>query len=75
MTTEGVRMQYGLGVRKVGDWLGHEGTMLGYSNTVFYLPATGATVVVMVNAVTPSSAPAADLSLEIVVLYPDSLPK
>jgi D-alanyl-D-alanine carboxypeptidase len=76
MTTEGVRMQYGLGVRKVGDWIGHEGTMLGYSNTVFHLPATGATVVVMVNAVTPSSAPAADLWLEIVrVLYPDSLPK
>jgi D-alanyl-D-alanine carboxypeptidase len=75
MTTEGVRVQYGLGVRKVGDWIGHEGTMLGYSNMVFHLPATGATVVVMVNAVSPNSAPAADLWLEIVqLLYPDSLP-
>jgi D-alanyl-D-alanine carboxypeptidase len=75
-STEGIRMQYGLGVRKVGDWIGHEGTMLGYSNTVFYLPAAGATVVVMVNAISASSAPAADLWLDIVqLLYPASLPR
>jgi D-alanyl-D-alanine carboxypeptidase len=74
--TEGVRMQYGLGVRKVGEWIGHEGTMLGYSNTVFYLPATGATVVVMVNAISSNSAPAADLWLDVVqLLYPASLPR
>jgi D-alanyl-D-alanine carboxypeptidase len=75
MTAEGIPVQYGLGVRKVGDWIGHDGTMLGYSNMVCHRPATGTTVVVMVNAVTRSSAPAADLWLEIVqLLYPGSLP-
>jgi D-alanyl-D-alanine carboxypeptidase len=74
MTAEGIPVQYGLGVRKVGEWIGHEGTMLGYSNMVYHRPATGTTVVVMVNAVTQSSAPAADLWLEIVqLLYPGSL--
>ena len=75
MSAEAVPLQYGLGVQKVGDWVGHDGTMLGYSNMVFHRPATGTTVVVMVNAVSISSAPAAALWLEVVqLLYPDSLP-
>ena len=75
MSAEAVPLQYGLGVQKVGDWVGHDGTMLGYSNMVFHRPATGTTVVVMVNAVSMSSAPAADLWLKVVqLLYPDSLP-
>jgi D-alanyl-D-alanine carboxypeptidase len=75
MSAEAVPLQYGLGVQKVGDWIGHDGTMLGYSNMVFHRPATGTTVVVMVNAVSMSSAPAADLWLKVVqLLYPDSLP-
>jgi D-alanyl-D-alanine carboxypeptidase len=73
--TEAIPLQYGLGVQKVGDWVGHDGTMLGYSNMVFHRPATGTTVVVMVNAVSMSSAPAADLWLKVVqLLYPDSVP-
>ena len=74
MTPEGVPMQYGLGVQKVGDWIGHDGTMLGYSNMVFHRPATGTTVVVMVNAVSPSSSPAADLWLEVVNALPRQPP-
>jgi D-alanyl-D-alanine carboxypeptidase len=74
-SAKAVPLQYGLGVQKVGDWVGHDGTMPGYSNMVFHRPATATTVVGMVNAVSMSSAPAADLWLQVVqLLYPDGLP-
>ena len=76
MTTDGVRVQYGLGMRQVGDWIGHDGTMLGFGTMVFHHPVTGSTVVVMVNAAGPDADPAADVWREIVqLLQPDSLPQ
>lgn len=42
--------QYGLGIAQQGQWIGHYGSMLGYTNEVFYLPSARASVVVMVNA-------------------------
>ena len=44
-TTSGVRLQYGLGITQLGDWVGHDGSMLGYSDMVFYLPSEQAAVV------------------------------
>jgi D-alanyl-D-alanine carboxypeptidase len=74
-STDGVRVQYGLGIRQVGDWVGHEGTMLGYNSAVFHLPAAGTTVVVMANAA-GASEPATDLWGRIVaLLHPGSLPQ
>jgi len=73
VSTEGVRVRYGLGIRQVGEWVGHEGTMLGYNSAVFHLPATGTTVVVMANAA-GASEPATDLWGRIVqLLHPGSL--
>jgi D-alanyl-D-alanine carboxypeptidase len=73
MSTGGVRVRYGLGIRQVGEWVGHEGTMLGYNSAVFHLPATGTTVVVMANAA-GASEPATDLWGRIVeILHPGSL--
>jgi len=42
-------MEYGLGVIRIGDWIGHAGDVAGYSDMVFYLPERDATVVVAVN--------------------------
>ena len=50
MTTSGVRIQYGLGLTQLGDWIGHDGSIFGYSDMVFYLPSEQAALVVMSNA-------------------------
>ncbi|MGY1679913.1 serine hydrolase domain-containing protein [Geodermatophilus sp. SYSU D01176] len=71
----GVRAQYGLGVIQLGDWVGHNGSIFGYSTTVFHLPEEEASVVVMANAADAEAVPAMDLWDGIVrLLYPDSQP-
>ncbi|MGQ0575769.1 MAG: serine hydrolase domain-containing protein [Pseudonocardia sp.] len=75
LTTSGVRLQYGLGITQLGDWVGHDGSIFGYSNMVFYLPSKQATVVVMSNAADEIAVPSQALWGEVVkILYPDSLP-
>lgn len=74
LSTSGVRLQYGLGVTQLGDWVGHDGSIFGYSNMVFYLPSQQATVVVMSNEADEIAVPSQALWGEIVKeLYPDSL--
>jgi D-alanyl-D-alanine carboxypeptidase len=74
-TTTGVRLQYGLGMTQLGDWIGHDGSLFGYSNMVFYLPSEQAAVVVMNNAADQIAVPSQALWGDIVkLLYPDSLP-
>ncbi len=50
-TLEGTNGQasYGLGLTKLGSWIGHDGSIIGFSDMVFYLPASKASLVVMVN--------------------------
>jgi D-alanyl-D-alanine carboxypeptidase len=73
--TEGIRVQYGLGLTQVGNWLGHDGSIYGYSDFVSYLPSAKASVVVMVNAAEGDEIPALKLWGEVVtLLYPKSLP-
>jgi D-alanyl-D-alanine carboxypeptidase len=75
LTSTGVRVEYGLGVARFGDWVGHNGSVFGYSDMVFHLPEEQASVVVMVNAADGEAVPAAGLWDGIVrLLYPDSLP-
>ncbi|MGY1776181.1 serine hydrolase domain-containing protein [Geodermatophilus sp. SYSU D00804] len=75
LTSSGIRVQYGLGVLRLGDWVGHNGSVFGYSDVVSHLPEQGASVVVMVNAADGEAVPATDLWGGIVrLLYPDSLP-
>ena len=57
LTSTGIRLQYGLGVTQLGDWVGHDGSIFGYSNMVWYLPREGATVVVAGNVADAMSAP------------------
>ena len=75
LTTSGVRLQYGLGITQLGDWVGHDGSIFGYSNMVFYLPREQAAVVVASNAADEITVPSQALWGEIVkALYPDTLP-
>jgi D-alanyl-D-alanine carboxypeptidase len=75
LTTSGVRLQYGLGVTQLGDWVGHDGSIFGYSNMVFYLPSEQAAVVVASNAADEIAVPSQAMWGEVVkTLYPESLP-
>jgi D-alanyl-D-alanine carboxypeptidase len=75
LTNSGVRLQYGLGVTQLGDWVGHDGSIFGYSDMVFYLPSQQAAVVVASNVADAQAVPSQALWGEIVkILYPDSLP-
>ena len=75
LTNSGVRLQYGLGVTQLGDWVGHDGSIFGYSDMVFHLPSQQATVVVASNVADAQAVPSQALWGEIVkILYPDSLP-
>jgi D-alanyl-D-alanine carboxypeptidase len=75
LTKTGPRVQYGLGILQLGDWVGHDGSIFGYSDMVFYLPQQRATVVVMANAGDGNAVTAQALWGEVVKqLYPDSLP-
>lgn len=40
---------YGLGIFKVSDWIGHNGSLPGYQSLTIYLPEPQATLVVMIN--------------------------
>ncbi|MBJ8345583.1 serine hydrolase [Antrihabitans sp. YC2-6] len=73
-TTRG--LEYGLGLIRIGDWVGHAGDVAGYSDFVFYLPERRATVVVAVNLTDAGlSADASSIWLPIVsALYPESVP-
>jgi D-alanyl-D-alanine carboxypeptidase len=47
---------YGLGIISFGKWIGHDGSVPGYSTEVFYEPETGATIVGMENLQTTNLA-------------------
>ena len=40
---------YGLGVFKLGDFIGHNGAIYGYRTAMFYLPENNATIVIEGN--------------------------
>jgi D-alanyl-D-alanine carboxypeptidase len=44
---------YGLGLFKVGGWIGHNGSLPGYQTLVVYLPSRRATMVILANSDIP----------------------
>lgn len=68
---QGADVSYGLGIADWGGFLGHNGNILGYNSAMFYLPETGATIVVEVNRSTLDSDNATPLFGELAkILYP-----
>jgi CubicO group peptidase (beta-lactamase class C family) len=45
----GLRVAYGLGIARIGKFVGHNGAILGYSTAMFYLPGADATFVLAGN--------------------------
>ncbi|MFI7001921.1 serine hydrolase domain-containing protein [Nocardia sp. NPDC050175] len=71
-------IDYGLGLMRWGTWLGHSGSVLGYTTQVAYLPERGASIAVAVNQHTmpPALLRFNAFSLWLAIaryLYPDSL--
>jgi D-alanyl-D-alanine carboxypeptidase len=74
LTTSGVRVQYGLGLLQLGKWIGHDGSIMGYTDMVFYLPSRHASLVVMENGADAQTVNSQAVWGEIVKqLYPGTL--
>ena len=69
-----IEFGYGLGIIRLGDFLGHDGAIVGHSSAVFRLPADDATFVIVGNASSNFTTPTMDIFLSMVKeLYPDQL--
>lgn len=65
---------YGLGIMRVGDWLGHDGAILGFSTVTMYNPKTGAQFVAVANQSSNFTTPTLGLFGTVVKhLYPQSM--
>jgi D-alanyl-D-alanine carboxypeptidase len=71
----GARVDYGLGISRYGEWLGHDGAITGYSDVVVNRPASGTSIVVMLNGADGRGVPAIPPFVAIArALYPASVP-
>ncbi|MBV9048987.1 MAG: beta-lactamase family protein [Solirubrobacterales bacterium] len=65
---------YGLGIIRLGDWLGHDGAIYGFSSVTFYDRVTGAEITAVANLSSNFSTPTLDIFGQIAKhLYPASL--
>lgn len=48
-------LKYGLGVAKLGNFVGHDGGIPGYNSAMFYLPAQDAVIIVLLNNFTDAN--------------------
>jgi D-alanyl-D-alanine carboxypeptidase len=65
---------YGLGILRVGDWIGHDGAIFGFSTATFYERRSGAQIVATANLSSNFSTPTLTLFFTIGSrLYPASL--
>ncbi|MEO6836543.1 MAG: serine hydrolase domain-containing protein [Candidatus Tumulicola sp.] len=55
-TGEG-NLEFGLGIGCSAGWYGYTGGITGYNTAAYYMPATGATIIVLVNAQQEKPAP------------------
>jgi D-alanyl-D-alanine carboxypeptidase len=71
-----LRLGYGLGMIQVGDFIGHDGAIFGYSTSIFYLPRARATIVVEANKSTNFSQESKDIFVALgKYLFPNAFPR
>lgn len=69
-----IEIGYGLGLIRLGDFLGHDGAIMGYSSVAMRLPSADATFVMVGNASTNSTTPTMDIFLSMVkALFPEQI--
>jgi len=68
--------KYGLGICSFGGFVGHNGEILGYNSSMYYLPSKDATIVVLLNKCRPGTeSPADEVFLHIAkILFPEEVP-
>lgn len=69
-------VRYGGGLEILGDFVGHNGTILGFSTEMFYLPEQDATVIVNVNRLDEDDqSQSTEIFLQVAsILFPESSP-
>jgi D-alanyl-D-alanine carboxypeptidase len=68
------RFGYGLGLMQLGNWIGHDGSVPGFSSMTFYEPKTGAEITGVENLQSTGLAVFSDAFVKIAQhLYPGSL--
>jgi D-alanyl-D-alanine carboxypeptidase len=73
---EGPSVGYGLGILHVGNWLGHDGAIFGFSTVTMYEPKSGTTVAATANLSSNFSTPTLGIFFQIAAqLDPASLAK
>jgi D-alanyl-D-alanine carboxypeptidase len=69
---DGSNMQYGLGVERFGDFVGHGGAIFGYNTTIMRVPERDVTVVIVGNGSSNASGGTLDLFAFILqTLFPE----
>jgi hypothetical protein len=73
-TASGVRLGYGLGITRLGDWVGHNGAIYGFSTETFYDRSNGAEITATANLSSNFSESTTELFVRLADdLYPGSL--
>jgi CubicO group peptidase (beta-lactamase class C family) len=62
---EGPSVGYGLGIMHVGNWLGHDGAIFGFSTVTMFEPKSGATVAATANLSSNFSTPTLGIFFQI----------
>jgi len=71
----GIGYEYGLGILKLGNFVGHNGEFSGFQASMFYLPSQQATIVVLFNC-NANQTGTQDLFTRIAaILFPDQVPE
>lgn len=74
ISTGAPRIAYGLGIFKLGDWVGHNGEIYGFNTAMFYLPGQNARIVISANKSTNFSTETIEMFFSIAEqLFPGTL--
>jgi D-alanyl-D-alanine carboxypeptidase len=61
----GPSVGYGLGILRVGNWLGHDGAIFGFSTVTFYEPRTKTAIAATANLSSNFTTPTLGISLQV----------
>ena len=71
----GFDVAYGLGIMELNGFVGHNGSIFGYSTWMMHLPADDATVVVLTNRAETETETAGGIFLDVArLLFPERVP-
>jgi D-alanyl-D-alanine carboxypeptidase len=76
LEVRGFDLAYGLGIMELNGFVGHNGSIFGYSTWMMYLPADGTTIVVLTNRAETQTETAGGIFLDIATFFfPERFPQ